>query len=267
MSLFPRQPRLRFFDLMLDAPKWSEATVLDIGGNRGNLLIDSIDMTELETRKFKPSAYTCMDVDKEAIEAGKSSHPEANWVHHNAFNNIYNIDGIDELAFPFADNTFDIVCAYSVYSHTTFKQFIHDLLEVLRVCKPNGSIAITLVDIGSVKYFVEKRKEDYKELRLPINWDDIKDKGPLDYVYYVDSDLLLDEIYSKNKMNHLVTVYNLKWLSAWLKTNLQIDNEVKYPPQGHVQRTIIIKNNPTIPDVSKLQELYNEHNNLVDIHP
>ena len=262
MSLFPRQPRLRFFDLMLDKPKWQESTVLDIGGNRGNLLIDATMMTE-NSRKFQPSAYTCMEVDKEAIEAGKSSYPEANWVHHNAFNNV---DGIDELAFPFADNTFDIVCAYSVYSHTTFKQFIHDLLEVLRVCKPNGSIAITLVDIGSVKYFVEKRKEDYNELRLPINWDDIKDKGPLDYVYYVDSDLLLDEIYSRNKMTYLVTVYNLKWLSTWLKTNLQIENEVKYPPQGHVQRTIVIKNNDTIPDVSKLQELYNENNNLVDIH-
>ena len=41
-----------------------------------------------------PSQYTCLEVDAEAIEAWTTiQYPEANWVHHNAFNNVYNVDG------------------------------------------------------------------------------------------------------------------------------------------------------------------------------
>lgn len=257
MSIFPRQPRLRFFNLMLDTPNWAESTILDIGGNRGNLLIDG-----LEHKQFSADRYTCLDVDLEAIENGKMNYPEANWVHHNAFNNVYNVDGIDELPLPFADNTFDIICSYSVYSHTTFKQFIHDLIEILRVCKEGGGVAITLVDIGSVEWFVEKRKGDYGVNRPPVTIEDIQAVGPLDYIYYVDNDLLLDEIYSNNKMDYLVTVYNLKWLSEFLK-KIGIDNKVKFPSQGHVQRTIVINNNNI--DVTKLKQQYKVNNHLVDI--
>ena len=89
MSLFPRQPRLRFFDLMHDAPDWSNSTILDIGGNRGNLLLDALEMNQLESRKFQAEQYTCLEVDLEAIEYGKTTHPDANWIHHNAFNNVY----------------------------------------------------------------------------------------------------------------------------------------------------------------------------------
>ena len=257
MPIFPRQPRLKFFDVMHGSPNWAESTILDIGGNRGNLCIDGAEMD-----KFLLQQYTCLEVDAEAIKHGQQSYPEANWVHHNAFNNVYNVDGIDELPYPFEDNTFDIICAYSVYSHTTFKQFIHDLIEILRVCKEGGSVAITLVDIGSVEWFVEKRKEDYGVKRPPVTIEDIQEVGPLDYIYYVDNDLLLDEIYSNNKMDYLVTVYNLKWLSEFLK-NIGIDNKVKFPSQGHVQRTLVIKNNNI--DVTKLKQQYKDSNNLVDI--
>jgi SAM-dependent methyltransferase len=262
MSLFPRQPRLRFFDLMHDAPDWSKSTILDIGGNRGNLLLDALEMNQLESRKFQAEQYTCLEVDLEAIEYGKTTHPDANWIHHNAFNNVYNIDGIDELPLPFEDRTFDVICAYSVYSHTTFKQFIHDLIEILRVCKTGGSIAITLVDIVSAEWFVEKRKEDYNVKRPPIVIEDIQKIGPSDYIYYVNNDLLIDEIYSNSKMDYLVTIINLKWLSDFL-SKINIVNTIKYPPNGHVQRTLVIKNNDI--DIAKLKEIYNSTANLVDI--
>ncbi|MDA7807213.1 class I SAM-dependent methyltransferase [bacterium] len=257
MSLFPRQPRFRFFDVMHKGPDWSQSTILDIGGNRGNLLIDGTDKG-----KFTPSQYTCLDVDAEAIEYGKTQYPDANWVHHDAFNHVYNIKGQDELCYPFEDNTFDIICAYSVYSHTTFKQFIHDLIEILRVCKQGGSVAITLVDVGSAEWFIDKRKVDYDVSRPPVIIEDIQALGPLDYVYYVDNDLLLDEIYSDTKMDYLVTVYNLKWLSLFLQ-KLNIDSKIKFPCHGHVQRTLVINNNGI--DVSKLKQVYESTNILVDI--
>jgi len=257
MPIFPRQPRLKFFDVMHGSPNWAESTILDIGGNRGNLCMDGAD-----TSMFPLHQYTCLDVDEEAIKHGQRVYEEANWVHHNAFNNVYNVDGIDELPYPFEDSTFDIICAYSVYSHTTFKQFIHDLIEILRVCKEGGSVAITLVDIISAEWFIEKRKQDYGVSRPPVTITDIQEIGPIDYVYYVDNDLLLDEIYSNNKMNYLVTVYNLKWLSDFLQ-KIGIDHTIKFPTQGHVQHTLVIKNNNI--DVTNLKQIYEVNNNLVDI--
>lgn len=258
MPIFPRQPRLNFFDMMHDRPDWSTAKILDIGGNRGNLCADG-----RELQKFPLENYTCLEVDAEAVVFGREKYPTANWVHHNAFNNVYQPLGNEEEPFPFEDNTFDIICAYSVYSHTTFRQFIYDLIEALRVCKPGGSIAFTLVDIGSAEWFVDKRKLDYEGSNKPtLSYDKLCEKGIADYIYFVDNDLLLDEINNTSNMEYLVTVYNLKWLSSFLE-KLNIANKIKFPPQGHVQRTLVIKRGDQ--DVGALKQLYETNKNLVDI--
>ena len=83
-----------------------------------------------------------------------------------------------------------------------------------------------------------------------------------DYIYFVDNNLLLDEINNTSNMEYLVTVYNLKWLSSFLE-KLNIANKIKFPPQGHVQRTLVIKRGDQ--DVGALKQLYEANKNLVDI--
>ena len=103
-TIFPRSPRLEFFNVMLGKPNWETSKVLDIGGNRGNLLEDGI-----QKNKIIPKNYYCLDVDKEAIEYGRHNFSDANWHHHSAFNHMYNVAGFESVSFPYQDNTFDLV--------------------------------------------------------------------------------------------------------------------------------------------------------------
>ena len=54
----------------------------------------------------------------------------------------------------------------------------------------------------------------------------------------MDHDLLVDEIYNAEGINHLVTVYHADWLENELNS-IGLDIEIKQPPQGHIQKTIV----------------------------
>lgn len=234
-GLYPRSERYNFFDVMLDDIDWNNAVILDLGGNRGNLLEDL-----QEKRIGKEENYYCLDVDHEALNFGKSNYPNANWIPFDAFNPVYNKQGVLSQKFPFEDNKFDVVCCYSVYSHTTHENFIHDLDEIQRVLKPGGQVAITFVDHESVIYFIDKRKADYPG-KFIINQIDINNalqEKRDEYIYYVDHDVLVDEIHNSNGINHLVTVYNKEWLKDQLNSS-GLDIKIKQPPQGHIQKTIV----------------------------
>jgi hypothetical protein len=72
---------------------WTAKTVLDFGGNRRNLLIDSID-------RIRSQAYYCVEVIKEAIDEGRRRFPEAHWVHYNRYNCSFNPEGTADLLIP-----------------------------------------------------------------------------------------------------------------------------------------------------------------------
>lgn len=233
-SLYPRSERLSFFDTVLGSPDWENSIILDVGANRGNLLED------LQQKKIgKEENYYALDVDHEALNFGKSNYPNANWIPFNAFNPMYNKTGVLSQKFPFEDNTFDITCSYSVYSHTTHENFIHDLAEIQRVTKPGGKIAITFVDQDSINFFLTKRRADYPD-KFIINIRDIEEsfRRRNEYIYYVDNELLVDEIHNPAGINHLVTVYNYDWLLNELNS-MGINAQIKYPKQGHIQKTIV----------------------------
>jgi len=241
LANYPRSERLSFFDIVFDirhAPEecanWGNAVILDLGGNRGNLRED-LDQKKLGKREN----YYCLDVDHEALAFGKSNMPEANWIPYNAWNPMYNKDGVLSQKFPFEDNKFDLLCCYSVYSHTTHENFMQDIQEMLRVVKPGGKIAVTFVDEDSVKFFLTKRKQDYPN-KFIINELDVKEalRKRMEYIYFVDNDLLVDELHTASGVTHLVTVYHKEWLLEELNS-IGINAEIKYPKQGHIQKTLV----------------------------
>lgn len=233
-TIYPRSERFNFFNTILRSPEWSlpSFNVLDIGGNHGNFIHDAV-----EKNAMAQSQYFCLDVNKDAINIGKETFPDAHWDYRNAFNHMYNPSGEDNLAFPYSDNMFNVVMAYSVYSHTTFEQLMFDIKEMIRVCRPLGHIAFTVVDYASVQFFTNKRITDYPGRRCLTQSDF---KGITDYTYFVDCDLKVNHMYGKSKVDHLVTVYNLDWLSDQLNA-AGIDHVMKFPTTGHVQRTVIIQ--------------------------
>ena len=148
---------------------------------------------------------------------------------------MYNPNGEEELIFPFENNMFDVVMAYSVYSHTTYEQFKFDLEQIKRVCKkPGGQIAITFVDKESAEYFTNKRLQDYPDKKCLTHKDILMCDIP-DFKYFVDNDLLLDHLFRKSPVNHLVTIYNREWL----KENLQ-NVTIKYPFRSCTKNLVIV---------------------------
>ncbi|HEY6333345.1 MAG TPA: class I SAM-dependent methyltransferase [Blastocatellia bacterium] len=138
-SLSGKLGRFSYFDQQLDYPDWEPKTVLDFGGNEGNLLLDR-DCT------IRRHRYYCLDVLQEALEVGRSRAPEAHWIHYNCYNRSFNPDGIPGLPVPDMVVRFDIILAYSVFTHTT-REEMHRLVDQLRrLLTPNGVLAFTFLD-------------------------------------------------------------------------------------------------------------------------
>ena len=128
-----------YFDEQLDHPDWPGKLVLDFGGNRGNILLNP-------ACQIQPGDYYCVDVVKDAIEEGRRMFPAAHWAHYDRYNCSFNPDGVVDLAIPDLGTEFDIILAYSVFTHTTLEEML-DLVSQLRAqLVPGGKLAFTFID-------------------------------------------------------------------------------------------------------------------------
>ena len=204
MFKFPRVTRLPMFQSIHDVD-WSNLKVLDYGGNHGNLLKDGI-----ESGQIKPENYTCLDVDEGVLTEEQQKYPEAKFIVYDRKNPVYNVNGKDRIPFPFDDNSFDIVCSYSLHTHCSYEDFVFDLAEMKRVSKNN----VIMTSIFTPQDYVldvlkTKRYMDYDNVH--IAWEK---KLPLEkYRYYIDADRVgysYDEY--PDSCDFLVTCYNKDWL-------------------------------------------------------
>jgi SAM-dependent methyltransferase len=128
-----------YFDEQLDHPDWRGKSVLDFGGNRGNILFDP-------ACQIHPRDYYCLDVIKDAIDDGRSLFPDAHWAHYDRYNCSFNPAGVVDLPVPDFGRKFDVILAYSVFTHTTLEE-LHDLLGQLRTkLALGGTLAFTFID-------------------------------------------------------------------------------------------------------------------------
>jgi hypothetical protein len=138
-SLRGKLGRFAYFDRQLDCPDWSTKTVLDFGGNEGNLLLD-------QGCTIWPDRYYCIDVLCEALDEGRKRFPQAHWIHYNHYNCSFNPKGIADLPIPATETDFDIILAYSVFTHTT-RQEMRILVEELQGrLALGGVLAFTFID-------------------------------------------------------------------------------------------------------------------------
>lgn len=128
-----------YFNRQLDYPDWGGKTVLDFGGNAGYLLLNPDCV-------IRPEDYYCLDVIREAQEDGRSRFPTAHWVHYNRYNCSFNPEGVAGLTVPDMGVEFDIILAYSVFTHTG-REEMNDLVEQLQTrLAPGGALAFTFID-------------------------------------------------------------------------------------------------------------------------
>ena len=128
-----------YFDEQLDHPNWEGKAVLDFGGNAGNLLLNP-------DCAIRPEDYYCVDVLREAIEEGRERFPRAHWFHYDRYNCSFNPEGSVDAPVPDAGVEFDMILAYSVFTHVT-REEMRDLIGQLRArLAPGGALAFTFID-------------------------------------------------------------------------------------------------------------------------
>jgi hypothetical protein len=148
-SQFVKATQFAYFDKQLGHPNWRGKRVLDFGGNKGNLLLDP-------ACTIRHQDYYCLDVIGEAIEEGRKTFPDANFIHYDRYNCSFNPEGVRELPVPDLGVEFDFILAYSVFTHTTFEE-MKELVAQLR--QHGRTVAFTFIDPqwnGNLRWRLEK---------------------------------------------------------------------------------------------------------------
>jgi len=134
-----RQTQFSYFDQALSGPIWKGRKILDFGGNIGGFLVGAGDHVD-------HNDYWCLDVTEAAIEQGRRDFPQAHFVFYNRYSSYFNPNGVRNLAVPDLGPEFDIILAFSVFTHTHLSEMI-ELVEQLRgKLTPQGVLAFTFFD-------------------------------------------------------------------------------------------------------------------------
>jgi 2-polyprenyl-3-methyl-5-hydroxy-6-metoxy-1,4-benzoquinol methylase len=134
-----KSSQFAYFDEQLDHPDWTGKSVLDFGGNKGNLLLDP-------ACAIRQQDYYCLDVVREAIEEGQKTFPEAHWFHYDRYNRSFNPEGKPDLKVPDLDCKFAFILCYSVFTHTTLDEMKELVGQLEAFLAPGGTLAFTFID-------------------------------------------------------------------------------------------------------------------------
>jgi SAM-dependent methyltransferase len=134
-----RETQFRYFDKLLDGPVWKGRKILDFGGNVGGFLAGSEDRVD-------HNDYWCLDVTQGAIQQGQSKFPQAHFVFYNRFSSYFNPNGIRNLPVPDLGVKFDIIMAFSVFTHTHRTEMLELVEQLRQKLSPRGVLAFTFSD-------------------------------------------------------------------------------------------------------------------------
>lgn len=127
-------------------PNYKNETILDFGGNRGNLLDSDIN----------PKKYTCLDISKEGLEALPSDVKSIHWNRHHSY---YNPNGKPHEPFPKL-KWHDIVFANSVFTHHILDEALYCINNLSNY---TNRIVFTYIDPTN-DTFLNKFREKYYDL-------------------------------------------------------------------------------------------------------
>jgi SAM-dependent methyltransferase len=134
-----RTSQFMYFDEVLDRPAWKRSKLLDFGGNIGGFLVGAGDAVDHEN-------YWCIDLNQAVVARGRQNHPKARFIHYDRYHSEYNPEGIRNLPIHDCGERFDIIIAFSVFTHA-HPVDMYDLVDQLRsLLTPRGVLAFTFTD-------------------------------------------------------------------------------------------------------------------------
>ena len=182
-------------------PDYSYDSLLDFGGNQGNLLYFS-------EGKINEEKYTSIDNSFDSLELGRKEFVKADFIFWNRYNEMYNHEGNKNEPLPNLKQH-DYIWAYSVFSH----MIIEDIIEVLDWMKTiNAKRIMTsyLCNDGDdnskkvMQYFYNRRIDQFGST--------IDFRDNIDNYFY-----LTDNKYGCSNGETFIAVYNTKYLINRLK--------------------------------------------------
>lgn len=196
-----------FFSQILESEQWDKITLLDFGGSWGNLLRDV-------NSKIVYSRYYCLDVCKECIENSKLEFPDANWIYYNRWNLQYNPNGIVGESIPFKRKMFDVIIAYSVFTHMSMSETISTVKdELINILNDNGKCVFSFYEISDLEFTLRKYSNLSNESILNL----IDESNKFKNGFYLINNSFLNDInntidFSTNKMS-LCSYYSIDFIS------------------------------------------------------
>lgn len=191
----------------------TEKSLLDYGCNIGSFL---------ETRDidYNMSLYTGLDVLKEALEQAKILYPEANFIHFDDYNAMYNPKGIKNSILQL-DKSFDNIIAYSVFTHTTVEEMQYRIDNLMQYCINKLYFSFCDInDIQTTNFFYQKRIKQFGSCDR-IRSDDkfyLVDNRQSEHA--IDNKLFLS-FYTKNFLKSLFTKYLIEFKNPNISSNFQ----------------------------------------------
>jgi SAM-dependent methyltransferase len=158
-----RETQFRYFDQVLEHPVWRGRKILDFGGNVGGFLASAGDHIDLED-------YWCLDLNHEVIEQGRLRYPRAHFFHYNRYSSQYNPNGLRELPVPDLGLRFDLVLAFSVFTHTHQTEMLELVEQLHRQLAPEGVIAFTFTDPRYDRSLSDPKLPSGTDVRKILEW-------------------------------------------------------------------------------------------------
>ena len=216
MSLHPRTDSTNRFPVFQELiPEYAGESLLDFGGNRGNLLYFSNGVIPEE--KYTCVDLNCVDMENWSILKGEEEFPNGNFITYNRYNEMYNHKGNVDESFPTVDQH-DYIWAYSVFSHMKYEDIL-DALLWMKTIEANKIYVSYLCNDGDensknvMEYFYQKR---VKYFNTCVDFRENTD----DYFYLTDNN------YGASSGEKFISVFNSDYLISKLLENGIVANKI-----------------------------------------
>jgi len=166
-TISTRCTQFDYFDEVLGHPSWKGRKVLDFGGNAGNFLLGSGDAVDHED-------YWCMDVLRPALDHGRQRFPRAHFVHFDRYSSEYNPGGVRGLPIPDCGVAFDVIVAFSVFTHNDRSEMLELLGSLRRMLAPGGKLAFTFCDARYDRSLSDPSLPPGSDVRKNLTWQQVR---------------------------------------------------------------------------------------------
>lgn len=163
MAASTRQTQFDYFNHVLGPTVWKGRKILDFGGNVGGFLVsagDRVDHTD----------YWCLDLNQGVIQQGRGTFPRAHFHHYDRYSSQYNPNGVRNLPVPNLGLKFDVILAFSVFTHTHRNEMVELVQQLRSMLTPDGVMAFTFTDPSYDRSLSDPRLPSGTDVRKILEW-------------------------------------------------------------------------------------------------